>query len=73
MKTKKKIVLGDIMATYEHSEALTDAIMEKVLAFVVQHQTLTGDSVVQSDDPNLASPCLVAEIVDLFNFCVEYE
>lgn len=61
-------------ATFEDTPELRDAVFEKLIAFYAEHESYSGESIMQSDNPQIYAPVLLSEIADdLIKFKVDYE
>lgn len=52
------------VGTYRDDEATKQAVFDKVVAFFVKHESFHGECIMQSDDPQIYAPELLAEIAD---------
>lgn len=60
--------------TYYDDQAARDAVFEKLLAWFIEFKAFDGDTIFQSDDPNLDSPHVLGEIADdIFKFDAVYD
>lgn len=60
--------------TYHDDRATRDALFEKMLAYYKEHETFSGESIMQMDGPLLAAPDLVSDIADeIFKFEVTHK
>jgi hypothetical protein len=55
---------GNKRVTLNVTQAMKDQVFERVVRFYKEHDTWTGDSVVQTDEANLDADDTLAEIVD---------
>lgn len=54
----------DYRITFEDSQALRDAIAEEVYKFLAEHKQWNGEGIMQSDNPQIYAPVLIADIAD---------
>lgn len=60
--------------TYHDDRATRDALFEKMLAYYKEHETFSGESIMQMDGPLIAAPDLVSDIADdIFKFEVTHK
>jgi len=49
---------------YDDGPDVRKAVFDKVIAFFVEHESFSGESVCQCDAPQLDAPALLAELAD---------
>jgi len=70
---KRTIEQKDIRITFNETEELKQAIYDRVLKFFVDMESFWGESIMQSDNPQIEAPIVMSDIADdLFKFDVEY-
>lgn len=57
--------------TFDWSEEKVNKVKKLIEEFAYKHEVTESESVIQCDDPNIESPVLVGNILDLV--CVDYE
>jgi hypothetical protein len=73
LKTLRMIVQDDMTVTFEETDELKSQVYEKVLQFFLDMGAFSGESIMQSDDPQLEAPELLSDLADYhFRFQVEY-
>ena len=55
---------GDMTATIHVTEQMKNEVFNRVLHFFAKHEVWTGESVMQSDAPQLDAPSFLADLVD---------
>lgn len=68
---KTNIKLEDCTISFDDTRNKRDDVWEKIIEFVTKYKCFCGESVMQNDNPQIYSPELVAEIVELIDFTVE--
>lgn len=69
----KTIKTSEYIVTFDNSEEVRQALFNKLLDFFVKHESFSGESICQSDSPQIEAPELLAEIADkIFKFKVEW-
>lgn len=62
----------DFIVKFKDTPQLRDQVFERVLGFFTEHEAFHGESILQSDAPQLKAPCFFAELADeLFKFDAE--
>lgn len=70
----REVETKEMVARFEDSVDLRNAVFEKVVAFFQKHETFHGEVIMQSDAPQLdAAPFLASMADELFRFKVEYK
>lgn len=60
----KTIKTDNYVVTIDDSQEVKDAIFERLIKFGLQHDAWTGESIFQSDEPNIDSVSVMCEIFD---------
>ena len=69
---KRSIQTEDFNVVFEDTPELRERVFEHVLAFLTKHEAFSGESIMQSDDPQIEAPEFLAELVDeVFQFDTE--
>jgi len=69
----KTIRSEDYLAIYNDDQATKDAVFEKVIAFFKRHESFSGESICQCDEPMIDAPYFMAELADkIIKFDVKY-
>lgn len=58
----KKFNYGTV--TYKDDQATKDAVFEKLLAWFFKHQAFSGESIMQTDAPQIEAPVLLSDIAE---------
>ena len=61
IKTKK---FDDFTLTYKDDQKTRDAVFERLLAWFFKHKSFSGESIMQSDAPQIEAPVLLSDIAD---------
>jgi len=70
---KREIIRRDMIITFEETEELKQAVYDRVLKFYLDMEAFSGESIMQSDNPQMEAPILLSDIADgLFQFDVKY-
>jgi hypothetical protein len=57
------------VVSYQDDEATKQAVFDRLIAFYKKHESFHGECIMQSDDPQIYAPELVAELADeVFKF-----
>lgn len=68
------IETDDLVAEYEDTPEIRDAVFERVLAYFKEFESFRGESIFQSDDPTIYAPHVLADIADdILQFKVRYK
>ena len=71
MATKK---FSEGTVTYNDDQITRDAVFDKLLEWFVEQESFSGESIMQSDGPQIDGPVLLSDIADdLFEFQVNYD
>lgn len=74
MKKTFEIYNGEAKITYDDSEANIALVVEKIVEFCKRYNVSCGESACQSDDPQIESVYLLADIIDnVLNFETEWK
>lgn len=68
---EKKIEFGDFSVTYNETQEIKDAVFERVVNFLKEVQSFSGECIAQNDDAIINSHYIFCEIADeiiKFNF-----
>lgn len=58
---------------YKSDQETKDALFDAVIAFFKEHQSFTGESIMQSDGPQIDAPVLLSNLADdILKFEVTY-
>jgi hypothetical protein len=52
------------IGTYQDDDAVKQEVFDRVVAFFKKHESFHGECIMQSDDPQIYAPELLAEIAD---------
>lgn len=64
----------DFRVKFEETAELKEQVFERVLAFLTKHEAFYGESLMQSDGPQIEAPDFLAELVDeVFQFDAEFK
>ena len=70
---KRTIQKEEIRITFNETEELKQAVYDRALKFYLDMESFCGESIMQSDDPQIEAPITMSDIADdLFKFDVEY-
>lgn len=63
---------GDAILTYEETDEIKQQIFDRVMKYFLEHNSFYGESIMQSDNPIIDAPNVLAEIADdIMKFKVE--
>ena len=63
----------NIEITYQKTPEVMKEVFEKIVQFCLKHESFTGESIMQSDEPQIELPDLLSEIIDdIIKFKVKY-
>ena len=60
----KTIDLDDWFVEYQDSHEIRDQVFNKLIGWFTEHQSFCGESIMQSDDPQIYAPVVLSEIAD---------
>lgn len=64
----------DVKVSFEDSQELRDKVFKKVLDYYLEHEAFNGESIMQSDNPQIFAPMVMSEIADeIIKFDVEWK
>ncbi len=70
----RTIETAEFKVTFKDTPELRDTVFEAVLGFFVEHEVFAGESVMQSDAPQLEAAPLFADLADdVFKFKVTWK
>jgi len=52
------------VVTFPDDQATKDAVFDRVVAFFLEHEAFSGESVMQCDAPQIEGPVMLSELVD---------
>jgi len=58
------VILKDRIVTYDDSQETRNAVFNRVIDWYFMHGSFSGESIVQSDDPSIDAPNILAQIAD---------
>jgi len=61
MATQK---INDVTITYKDDQATKEAVFKKVVDWFMDQETFSGESLMQSDAPQLEAPVLLSDLAD---------
>lgn len=71
---KKQIEANEYTLSYQDSEKVRDAVYQAVLDWFVKHESFSGESIMQMDDPIIDAPVLLSNIADnIMDFEVDWK
>lgn len=69
-----KIETNDFVCEYEDNDNVRNAVFERVMQFFKDHESFSGESIMQSDSPLIDAPNVLAEIADeIMEFKVDWK
>ena len=69
-----KLETDDYIVEFQLTEALKDRLLEKVIDFFTEHECFNGESIIQSDGPQIGAAPLLADIADdVFKFDIKWK
>lgn len=69
-----KVKDEDLKVSFDDTPELRDAVFEKVISFFEKHESFHGEAIMQSDDPQIYAPQLMADLADdIIKFELKYE
>jgi len=60
----KTIETKDCIVKYKDDKATKQAVFDKVVGFFLEHESFSGESIMQADDPRIEAPVLLSAIAD---------
>ncbi len=69
-----KIETKDFTVKFNDDEETKQKVFNNLLEFYAKHEAFSGESICQSDDPQIEAPELLSEIADnIFQFKVDWK
>ncbi len=59
-----KIETENYIAEFNDSQEIKEKVFQKVLEYFKEHEAFSGESILQSDNPIIEAPHVMAEIAD---------
>lgn len=59
-----KLEFDDFTIEFNQTDELKEAVFERVMQYFKEHESFSGESIVQSDDPTIDAPYVMADIAD---------
>ena len=70
----KTIETDDMIVHYHDSDEIKNAVFNSIIAFFLSMEAFSGESIMQSDAPQLEAPSVMADIADeIIKFDIEYK
>ena len=70
----RTIKRNDVTITFEETEELKQQVYDQVLNFFLEVDAFCGETIMQSDTPQIEAPVFLSDIADdIFKFDVEYD
>jgi len=74
MSNTFKIYDGEIIVSYKTDNKIAQDVVKKIIEWCEQYNVNCGEGLMQSDEPQIEAPALIAEIIDdLLQFESKYE
>lgn len=70
----RKIKVNDYFVQFEETPQLKEEVFERCLNWFIKHKAFAGEVIMQSDEPLIDAPDLMADLADdVFKFEYKYE